>query len=68
MVGSGVRVFLQKILHIENLYAHLALGLSAAVLIPLGIVRLCRRWNRMFLLEAPRKISGQYWYQKKFGT
>jgi fucose 4-O-acetylase-like acetyltransferase len=68
MVGSGVRVFLQKILHVENLYAHLALGFSAAVLIPLGVVKLCRRWDRMFLLEAPRTISGQYWYQKKFDT
>ena len=68
LAGSGVRVLLQKVLHIENLYAHLALGFSFAVLIPVGILKLCRRWSLMFLIEAPEKISGQYWYQKKLGT
>lgn len=68
LAGSGVRVLLQKVLHVENLYAHLALGCAFAVLIPIGMVQLCRRWKLMFLVEAPEKISGKYWYQKKLGT
>lgn len=68
LAGSGVRVLLQKVLQVENLYAHLALGCAFALLIPIGIVKLCRRWKLMFLIEAPQKISGQYWYQKKLGT
>jgi fucose 4-O-acetylase-like acetyltransferase len=68
LAGSGVRVILQKFLGVEDAVIHLVAGVSLAVLIPLLALQLFRRWDLMFLIEAPKVISSHYWYQKKIGT
>jgi len=68
LVGSGVRVMLQKFMAVESPVVHLLVGVALAVLLPMLALHLIKRWNWMFLIEAPRHMSGQYWYQKKLST
>jgi fucose 4-O-acetylase-like acetyltransferase len=68
LVGSGVRVVLQKFMAVESPVVHLLVGVALAVLLPMLALHLIKRWNLMFLIEAPRHMSGQYWYQKKLST
>ena len=68
LVGSGVRVVLQKILGVEDAGVHITIGMALAVFLPLMALELFRRWNLMFLIEAPKPVSGHYWYRKLYGT
>ena len=64
LAGSGVRVILQKIMGVEDVTVHLVVGLPLAILLPLLALELFRRWNLMFFIEAPKPVSGHYWYRK----
>jgi fucose 4-O-acetylase-like acetyltransferase len=68
LVGSGLRVVLHKFLGVEDVTLHIAAGMALAVLLPLLALELFRRWNLMFLIEAPKPVSGNYWYRKLHGT
>jgi fucose 4-O-acetylase-like acetyltransferase len=68
LVGSGVRVVLHKFLGVEDAALHITIGMTLAVLLPLLALELFRRWNLMFLIEAPKPVSGHYWYHKLYGT
>lgn len=68
LAGSGIRVILQKLLGVDDPVVHLVLGVSLALLMPLLALRVMQRKRWMFFIEAPRPVSGQYWYQRKFQT
>ena len=68
LVGSGVRVVLHKFLGVEDAVVHITIGMALAVLLPLLALELFRRWHLMFLIEAPKPVSGHYWYRKLYGT
>jgi fucose 4-O-acetylase-like acetyltransferase len=68
LAGSGVRVILQKVMGVEDMAVHLVVGMSLATLLPLLALELFRRWKLMFLIEAPKPVSGHYWYRKLSGT
>lgn len=64
LIGSGIRVLLQKVLHVQAVELHLLLGVLFAVVIPVGLLALFRRYRLMFLIEAPQTVSGYSWYRK----
>lgn len=68
LVGSGVRVMLHKLFGIVDAKLHIALGTLLAVVMPLLALALMKRAGWMGLIEAPRRLSGLHWYQRKLAS
>ena len=51
--GSGIRIILSKLLHVNNLTIHLAAGLTASIIIPLAFTLFCNRLGLNFLFRIP---------------
>lgn len=66
LAGSGIRVVLQNVLQVFDPYLHLLAGIGFAVLLPMLLMQAFRKWNLLFLVEAPKKISVHRWYREKF--
>lgn len=57
LAGSGARVILQKLMGIESIAIHLALGTLAGLGAPLLLQLAIKRYNLYFLLTPPKPIS-----------
>ncbi len=53
LTGSGARVILQKIMHIDSYLAHLILGCAAGLLGPLILLMLLQKLNIRYAFSAP---------------
>ncbi|MFS2225546.1 acyltransferase family protein [Pantoea sp. B65] len=53
IAGSGMRVFLNKILHINDWFVHVALGTFAGIIVPVIAIFLLKRWHTDFLFVRP---------------
>lgn len=45
LVGSGIRIVLSKIFMIHNAYLHVCIGVLGAVIIPIIIAKILRKWR-----------------------
>ncbi len=61
LIGSGVRIVLQKFLHITTPWIHISLGTIVATGLPALLVLRFRLFSRMYLFSPPRLLSVQYW-------
>ncbi len=52
--AAGLRIVLQKVLHVENIAAHVILGSSAGIIGPLLLVWVCNRLNVKYAFRLPR--------------
>jgi len=52
--GSGIRIILSKLLHVNNLTVHLMAGLTASIILPLAFTLFCNRLGLNFLFRIPR--------------
>lgn len=53
LAGAAVRIFLLKVLSIDDLYAHLALGVLGGVLFPLAAIAFINRFDIRYVFMAP---------------
>jgi peptidoglycan/LPS O-acetylase OafA/YrhL len=55
--GSGARIILSKILHIQNWWIHITSGTIIGIFSPVIIYFIAKRCNINFLFSYPRKIN-----------
>lgn len=53
--GSGTRIILSKILHIQNWYIHIITGTVIGVIVPMAVYYMAKKYNINFLFSYPRK-------------
>ncbi|MCW7537302.1 acyltransferase [Aquabacterium sp. A7-Y] len=51
LTGSGTRIVLHKVFHVESVPLHLAVGMLTGVLVPIAVFRLLDRFGIDFLLQ-----------------
>lgn len=61
LAGSGTRIVMDKLLGIENVWIHLAVGVAAGLALPLLAQLFIKRAGLGFLISPPRAISAQHW-------
>ena len=54
LAGSGSRIFLNKILHLQNWYIHMLTGTLIGVAVPIAIYFIAKKYNINFLFSYPR--------------
>lgn len=65
LIGSGVRIVLQKFLHITNPWIHISVGTIVATGLPALLVLQLKFFSRINLFSPPRLLSAQYWRRRK---
>lgn len=53
LAGSGTRIVLQRVLHIDNVWVHLTAGVAAAVFLPLSLWVVSNRLGALWLWRSP---------------
>lgn len=57
LAGSGVRIVLSKVLHVENCTVHVLAGSILGLLLPFVAFRVLQRLDIQYLFQAPRWIT-----------
>jgi fucose 4-O-acetylase-like acetyltransferase len=68
LTGSGMRIFLTKILHINNIPTNLVVGCIFGILLPVLLMKLSPKLKLAFLFTIPEKFSVERWYQHRLQT
>jgi fucose 4-O-acetylase-like acetyltransferase len=55
IASAGIRIALQKVLKVQDVTAHLAIGTVGGIVLPLLLVLLCRRYHADFLFRFPKR-------------
>lgn len=61
LVGAGVRIFMLKVLHINDLYVHLIVGVLVGLTAPLTIRAILRKVGADFMFSPPGWLSADRW-------
>jgi fucose 4-O-acetylase-like acetyltransferase len=59
LAGSGLRIILSKILHVNSWSLHVVAGTLFGLIAPVIAYYLIRRWHLMFLIESPKSLWSQ---------
>ena len=59
LIGSGVRIALQKFLHITNPWIHIGAGVFVATLLPVVMVSKIKLLTKMYLFSPPPFLSAK---------
>ncbi|HBX2115230.1 acyltransferase family protein [Klebsiella aerogenes] len=54
LAGSGSRIILNKVLHLQNWYIHMLAGTLIGIFVPIAIYFIAKKYNINFLFSYPR--------------
>jgi fucose 4-O-acetylase-like acetyltransferase len=57
IASASIRIALQKVLKVQDVTAHLAIGTIGGIVFPLLLAVLCRRFHAEFLFRFPKKAD-----------
>jgi uncharacterized membrane protein YcfT len=55
IASAGLRIALQKVLKVQDVPAHVAIGTIGGIILPLILGLLCRRYHAEFLFRFPQR-------------
>ncbi|WP_439237415.1 acyltransferase family protein [Klebsiella quasipneumoniae] len=53
--ASGARIILSKLLHVQNWYIHIIIGISIGIIVPVAVYFFTKWYNINFLFSLPRQ-------------